>query len=81
MGVETVGDGYDYIRGRYGVEVKVGQHVVIDGTHCVVVEGENDQYLHFTPNGYNRLIAHPTWRVDYHPGVPPVLLEQAASDV
>jgi hypothetical protein len=62
-------DGYDYVRECYGVEVEIGQHVVIDGTPCVIVQGENDQYLHFTPNGgRNFLIAHPNWRVDYHPG-------------
>jgi hypothetical protein len=65
---EHVSEQASPVRERYGVEVEVGQRVVIDGTPAVVVRGEGDQYLHFTPNGgRNLLIAHPTWRVDYHP--------------
>lgn len=59
-------DGYDYVREHYGVQVEIGQRVVIDGTPGVIVRGADDQYLHFVPDGKRlRLIAHPTWRVEY----------------
>jgi hypothetical protein len=61
-------DGYDYVRQHYGVEVEIGQRVVIDGTPGLILRGQDDQYLYFTTNGKNSLRAHPTWRVDYRPG-------------
>lgn len=58
-------DGYDYVRSYYDVPVEVGQRVTINGLDAVILQGENDAYLHFRAAGHRHSIAHPTWHVRY----------------
>lgn len=66
MGVETRGDGYDYVRYRYGLEVEVGQRVEVDGEAGIIVKPEYaNQYLHVRFDESGAVApCHPTWRVN-----------------
>ena len=63
----TPGDGLDYVRSRYRVQVYLGQRVRCDGKPGTVVR-DLTIAEHYVPvefdEGY-RAPCHPTWRMEY----------------
>ena len=61
-------DGYDYIRSRYRVPVRVEQRIMADGhTGTVVRSKSSDQYVHILMDGAKHpKRAHPTWETVYY---------------
>lgn len=64
------GDGLDYVRYMYGVDVEQGQRVTVDGRPGTVtwdpLLGAHYVHVQFDGEEFARP-CHPTWRVDYSP--------------
>lgn len=61
------GDGLDYVRQCYGVDVALGQRVVCDGEPGTVVWDRRfpSHYVHVQFDDGRRAPSHPTWRMEY----------------
>ena len=59
----------DYIRTYYGVPARRGMRVTVDGRPGVLTCGDGAHIrVRFDGERFSRS-CHPTWRVDYAPGV------------
>jgi hypothetical protein len=63
MRTPSSGDGYDYVRQAYGVEVKVGDIVTVDNEPGEIVKGAEDQYIYVRFDVWGQVVpCHPTWK-------------------
>jgi hypothetical protein len=70
VGCYPPGDGLDYVRWRYGVDVHLGQRVKCCGEPGTVVWDERfgSHYVHVQFDNGHRSPCHPTWRMEYGDG-------------
>jgi hypothetical protein len=62
-------DYLDYVRRHYGVEVKIGQRVRVDGELGTVIHNPTfaNHYVHVRLDRGMDAPCHPTWRMTYLP--------------